>query len=138
MTERGVIRNRGHAMQIRDFGGLRWGTITPTDIDGVVDFQDKAYVLFELKFGNTDVPFGQRLAIERMCQDWHKVGKKVLGLIARHNTPYPGDIDVSLAQVVEVLRLPKNGSPYWGAPQMPLTVKEATDLFLHYHKIVTT
>ena len=39
-----------------DFTGLRWGKITPTDIDGFVEIRDKAYVFIEVKYSNTFAP----------------------------------------------------------------------------------
>ena len=136
MTERGTIRNRESAAQIRDFSGLRWGTITPTDIDGAVEFQDKAYVLFELKYGESTVPYGQRLAIERMCRDLHKAGKPVLGMIARHNTNPSDDIRAADADVVEVWVDWGSGPVQWRRPNKQLTVKEAIDIFLNNYGIV--
>ena len=47
MAERGVIRNRQFAQQLRDFSGLRFGKITPTDIDGFMDFGDRLFVVLE-------------------------------------------------------------------------------------------
>lgn len=136
MTERGVIRSRASASQIRDFSGLRWGTITPTDIDGVVEFQDRAYVLFELKYGETHVPHGQRLAIERMCRDLRKAGKPVLGMIARHNTHPSDDIHAADADVVEVWVSWGNENVEWRKPNRQITVKQAIDIFLKNYGIV--
>ena len=49
MDKRGKIGNRRRALQIRDFTGLRWGNITPTDIDALIDFGDKVFVFIEVK-----------------------------------------------------------------------------------------
>ena len=48
MFERGVIHNRERGAQIRDYSGLRFGNITPTDIDGFMDFGGRVFVVFEL------------------------------------------------------------------------------------------
>ena len=37
LAERGVIRNRQFAQQIRDFSGLRFGKITPTATDRLLE-----------------------------------------------------------------------------------------------------
>jgi hypothetical protein len=92
--QRGIIRKRDAARQIRDFSGMRFGTITPTDIDGLIEYHGKAYVIIETKFGDTDVPIGQFKALERMCDDLQKV-KPTLFIIARHNCPPEQDIDFS-------------------------------------------
>ncbi len=132
--ERGAIRDRGIAAQLRNFKGLRWGNITPTDIDGIVEFRDKAYVIFELKYGVAEVPYGQRLAIDRMCTDLEKANKKVLGMIARHSTPAPGDIDAASACVVEIWD--RKVDTHWRPPVKPLTVLEAINTFLQHNGIL--
>ena len=48
MPERGVITNRARARQIRDFSGLQIGTITPTDLDGLIEFHDECFIFCEI------------------------------------------------------------------------------------------
>lgn len=98
--ERGVIRNRNFATQIRDFSGLRFGTITPTDMDGYEDWHNKAWVFIELKYGEANLPYGQKLAFQRLCADMAKI-KPTIGLVARHWAQVPADIKVADAVVTE-------------------------------------
>lgn len=95
---RGVIRNSLYSTQVRDFSSLRLGNITATDIDGLIEYKNKGYLLFETKFLNTELPHGQRLALERLSDDLHRV-KPTLLIIASHETS--GDIDVGGAMVGE-------------------------------------
>lgn len=95
---RGEINNRKKAQQIRDFSGLRFGTITPTDIDGVIEYKSSGYVIIETKTGNTPLPKGQYKALVRMCDDLGDK-KPTLLIIARHETPVEKDIDVALCKV---------------------------------------
>lgn len=85
-SERGKIRNREH-VPVKDFSGLRYGKITPTDIDGFVEFKDKIFILLELKFGDSVLKYGQRTALERGCDAWGEQGKQRLfwlpGIAAR-------------------------------------------------------
>lgn len=81
---RGTIQNRERAKQIIDFHGLQYGRITPTDIDGLFEYKNLAYVLLEFKYGNADMPFGQKIALERMCDDFQAAGKKAILLLCRH------------------------------------------------------
>ena len=96
--EPGVIRNREYATRVRDFSGLRFGTITPTDLDGLIEYKDRGYVLIEVKYGETRLPDGQRLALERLCDDLQKT-KPALLVIGSHHSR--GDIDVAQAVVTE-------------------------------------
>lgn len=66
-NERGKIENRNRARQIIDFSGLQYGKITPTDIDGLIEYHDKAILLLEFKYADAEMPRGQKVALERMC-----------------------------------------------------------------------
>jgi len=98
MHERGKIRGRKYAAQVKDFTGLRWGKITPTDIDGLIDFGGKFIVVFELKYAGAEMPYGQRLALERLSSSSKT---PMLVLVATHDTPPEEDIKVHAATVIE-------------------------------------
>lgn len=118
-TDRGVIRNREFAQKIRDFSGLRWGKITPTDIDMFVEFSGKLYVLAEGKHGSAQLPFGQRLAFQRLVDALHDPPERIaIGLIVEHHTE--GDIDFA--------QLPVRESRYqgeWRTPKSPISLLAA-------------
>lgn len=124
MLPRGVIRNPEQAKRINDFSGLRFGKITPTDIDGLIDFQDKAYVLIETKYTGGHMPFGQRLAIERLIDIIEETGRRSLALVAEYKNN-DGEIDCAKAVVVEYRM-----KHVWRIPRVPLNVRDAIDRFL--------
>lgn len=94
MAERGYYKSRAHARQLVTFQNMRFGNITPTDIDVFMDFQNRLFIIGETKYGNADLPFGQRLAIERMCDSMHSPPNRwAVAFILHHNTQ--GDIDVA-------------------------------------------
>lgn len=98
---RGKIYNEEKAKQLNNFSGLRFGKITPTDVDGLLDFANKLFVLIEVKTDGVDLPHGQRQALERTCDAIHKAGKMSALLIVTHNTPIEQQIDVAKCQVIE-------------------------------------
>jgi len=124
-SERGVIRNRDWATQVRDFSGLRYGTITPTDIDGLIEYKDIAFIVIETKHEGCEMPFGQRLALQRLCDACQKAGKETLLIVASHNTE--GDIDFANTKVVETRYLFR-----WKEQNNGMTTKEAIDIFLNF------
>lgn len=97
-TPPGKIRNRQYGTQLRDFSGLRFGNITPTDVDGLIEYKNWGYVLIETKYRDNELPDGQRLALERLCDDLQRI-KPTLLIIASHETN--GDIDVAEISVAE-------------------------------------
>ena len=123
--ERGKIRNREYASQLRDFSGLRFGRITPTDIDGFMDFNNKAFVFIEAKHGVALPKTGQRLALERVCDACESAGKSTLVLVASHTDA--GDIQFASIPVAFIRHKGK-----WRTPRKPTTVREAIETFLEW------
>ena len=125
--QRGKIAHRERARQIIDFSGLRYGNITPTDIDGLIEYHDKAYILMEFKYKNAEVPAGQMLAYKRLANDLQKAGKPTVLLICRHDVENPEqDIDAASAMVTEYWYA---GKPYYDVNR---TVADVCESFLAY------
>lgn len=100
MFERGVIRNRQHATQIRNFSGLRFGKITPTDIDAAVEFGGRLFVFVEAKFGLAEMPYGQRLCLERICDAIHAPPMRYACVLVANHNETTGDVDYAASRVV--------------------------------------
>lgn len=115
MVERGAIRNREAATQIRDFSNLRWGKITPTDIDGFVDFGDRLFVIVECKFAGMDVPHGQMLALTRLTDACHCPPRRIcVAIIVEHDVRLGADVDYAQTKV-RTYRL----DGQWRQPKLP-------------------
>lgn len=123
MIERGLVTYPNRARQGRDFTGLRYGNITPTDIDAMIEYKNKAYVLIEAKHIHAPTMLkGQKLAYLRMCDDLTKI-KPTLLIFCTHSHPLNEDIDFAACDV-KAYRL--NGR--W-ENNVEMTVKELTDAF---------
>jgi hypothetical protein len=116
------IRSREYAKQLRDFKGLQFGKIMPTDIDGFLDFGGKAFVFIETKHGSAPVPFGQKLALERLCDTCQAAGVETVVLVGRADTE--GDIDTASLPVT-LLRL----RGVWRTPRHAITVRKGIEEF---------
>lgn len=124
--DRGRIQNRNRKRQIISFEGIRYGNITPTDTDGLLEFNNEAWVGFEAKHGETPVPYGQKLAFERLNDDLEQTGKPCIFIIATHTVDDPND-DIDAANtVVREYRFHKR----WIKPQKTYTTKQMIDAFL--------
>jgi hypothetical protein len=107
------IKNRAHMSQIKDFSGLRFGKITPTDIDGFIDFGGKLFVFIEAKYGEAQLSFGQRLALERLVDACHRPpDRHSILFLVRHDSEK--DIDLAEARVTNV-RI----DGVWTEPKLP-------------------
>lgn len=101
-AERGVIRNRERASQINDFSGLRWGNITPTDVDAMVEFGGRLFVLMECKTGNVEISTGQRLALMRVAAAIHQPPRRYAAIVwARSDHAVEEDIDYAMLYAVQ-------------------------------------
>ena len=95
-----MIQDKVRYQQFIDYSNLMFGTIHPTDSDGEIEYHDKAWIFFEIKHGNKDIPFGQRLALERKIDDITRSGKKAVLFVAEHFISNPGiDIDAAACKV---------------------------------------
>ena len=96
----GKINFRDRAKQIADFSNMTFpsapgfsGSITPTDIDGVLEYHDKCFVFFELKYTGGEIGNGQRIALSRIVSS---LNKPAVLFLAYHNVyDCEKDIDVS-------------------------------------------
>lgn len=125
MSERGEIRNRKQAAQIRDFRGLRFGNITPTDVDGMIEYQNKAFVFIETKFQDAELPTGQKLALERVCDALERSGRPTLVIVASHNSSE--DIDMANTKVREFRWRYK-----WNIQHDPRTTRSLIEGFIRW------
>lgn len=125
------IQSRERARQLISFEGMDLGPrMWPTDFDAVIEWKDRAWLLFEVKHGDKAVPLGQRLALERFVRDvWHG-GKKAVAAVVEHHVADPND-DVRLAdcQVREVF---VGGEFRWRAARCHMTAREITDAYVGY------
>ena len=124
VDQRGVIQNRARKQQIADMSGLRFQKITPTDLDGFLDFDDRLFVFIEGKFIATPVLLGQQIAIDRLCDACHNAPHRyAFAIIADHHHPSSEDIDFARMTVRSIRQ---NGK--WRQPmQKDLTVRAAID-----------
>ena len=122
MTERGKIRNSKNIARLRDFSSLRYGTITPTDIDAFIDFGNKSFVFIETKRVGATLLKGQRLALERLCDACDSEDHRAVVLIAEH-----GDEEVIDFGPLPVVSIRFDGR--WIKPEESLTLRETIRLF---------
>lgn len=103
MSERGEIRNRDFAKQLRDFRGMRLGNITPTDIDVFFEYKDMLFIITELKHceeGTLEIKKdGQYLAFTRCIDTLEKGGKKAYLIYCSHLFESADDIQTHECKV---------------------------------------
>ena len=125
------IKSRDRAKQLVSFEGIEFGErIWPTDFDAVIEWHDKAWLLFEVKMYDVDVPSGQRIAIERFVRDVHRAGKNAMAAVVQHCVTDPNET-VTLAKC-RVREIYVSGEFRWRPPNRPVTALEVADEFLDW------
>ena len=93
-----LIRNSKQVKQAIDFSGIQNGKIHPSDIDAVLEFNNEVLILIEVKRIGSDIPTGQRLLLERLCDSWH-TDKSIVLKVVHNFTDDDSDIPLRLCRV---------------------------------------
>ena len=97
---RGSIRYIQRYKQLISFEGLeRHRKITPTDIDGLIDYNGNAFIYMEFKTEGKLIDFGQKKAIENVVDSHEIAGHRSCGVLIYHNVPSDRIIDAK-SQIV--------------------------------------
>lgn len=126
--KRGSYNHTKMGRQLLRFDGLSWGNVTPMDIDGLIEWKDKKRVLIEIKMKGVKVLTGERLALERMADDFANVGKESLVIIADH-TVFDAKEDVQVRDCI-VREIYYTKEKYWRQTKKLMTVQTLLDYFL--------
>ena len=129
--ERGVYQSTKRGRQLLLFDGFQYGSITPTDIDGAIDYHGSVWVLFEAKMVGKDVPRGQRVALERLIQGFRRAHTHGIAMIVEHDITDCGrDIYVRECAVREIYT---TETMRWRPPKWPITAKGMADAYIGYY-----
>jgi hypothetical protein len=88
MREDSLINNIKYLKQVPDFTGCQNGNMHPTDIDALLEFDDKYLILFEAKHTcNTGgLPTGQKLVLERIVNAWKECRTDAIAYLLDHSS----------------------------------------------------
>ena len=65
-----MIKHKKRIKQVLDFRGVGNSKIHPSDIDAVLEFDNKYLIIFECKLKGVNVPYGQKLLFKRIADAW--------------------------------------------------------------------
>ena len=100
--------------------------MTPTDLDGVLDYHSKAWLILEIKYSGEPIPAGQQRCFDRMTRVFSK-DTPTLFIIADHDvSDSEQDVDVEATMV----RQWSYNGVCWISCSEPLTTGEMVDRFL--------
>ena len=97
-----LIKNENNLKQIIDFTGISSGNMHPSDIDGVLEFDDKFLVLMEFKYDGINIPKGQKLLLERISKAWDCSSNDKKSVILRIKHNFNSNIIAKDTKVIEI------------------------------------
>jgi len=98
----------------------------PTDIDGVIDYHDKAFLFLEYKHKDTPLSVGQRICFERLVKHIQETGRASVLIVAEHDVENTLD-DVKAGECL--VRSVFHGDRWVDAP-FDITVKDYVERFI--------
>lgn len=126
-TSNGHERGKQHtphlANQPRDFSGLRYGKITPTDNDAFMDFGNHLFVYVDAKLPGVEMDRGQELALERQVDECKHDAVLIIG----EHKNREGAIDFANCIVTKYY-----WKKQWRFLKSPLTVRAVIDAMLRH------
>jgi len=101
--DRGKIRNVAKYKQLISYEGMmRHRKITPTDIDGLIDYNGNAFIFLECKQIGKEIDVGQRMAYENLIDGLSECGKPACCIHFVHNKSPEEIIIAKDCEVVEL------------------------------------
>lgn len=132
---RGTIQCKEYAEQLRSYEGMRFRgregylTVTPTDIDGLVQLDNEnCFLVYELKH-HGDVPQGQKRCLQALADRIQEGGSDCIVFVAEHNTRYPETIIAKDAIVTQTYWRGK-----WYGQRKRRTLYELSNSYVQYLK----
>jgi len=127
-SNRGIIQNRERKRQIIDYSGLRYGKITPTDLDGFIEYRNELFALYEYKYKKErGMSAGQYKALVRVIDAVQRGGLEAALFLVKHDQEDP-EKDIDGANSI-VDRYYYKGKWNYNVNR---TAKEVTDSFMNY------
>jgi len=118
-----MIKHQGYASKVINYNSLQFGNISPTDIDGFIEYHDKWFIFIETKFNQAQMPRGQELALERICDAIQSPTKNAIVFFTSHQDDGVNvEIDIGLSLVIKYRYMGK-----WVKPKAPITLRDAVE-----------
>lgn len=96
-----MIKYEKRIKQILDFRGIGNSKIHPSDIDAVLEFDNKYLIIFEVKYKGVSVPFGQELLFQRIVDCWQKTNGDAFLVYCQHETETDEIVNMENTTVIE-------------------------------------
>ena len=95
-----LINDSNKVVQAIDFSGVQNKNMHPSDIDAVLEFDNKLLILMEIKIKGKELPTGQKLMLQRICDAWDSNEDKNGLILKVEHSHYNTKTDIPLRNCV--------------------------------------
>ncbi len=81
-----MIKYKNRIKQVLDFTGVGNSKIHPSDIDAILEFDNKYLIIFEVKLKGVQIPVGQKILFKRIADCWQKTNGEAFVVYCEHET----------------------------------------------------
>jgi len=103
-----MIKHEKRIKQVLNFKGVGNQKIHPSDIDAILEFDNKYLIIFEVKLKGVQVPYGQKLLFERIADCWQKTNGEAFIVYCEHQTNTSEIVNMANTTVKKVYNNKKN------------------------------
>ena len=103
-----MIKHYNRIKQVLDFRNIGNSKIHPSDIDAILEFDNKHLIIFECKLRGVSVPIGQKILFERIVDCWQNTNGEAFIVYCQHDTPIDEVITMHNSTVINVYHNKKN------------------------------
>ena len=103
-----MIKYKNRIKQVLDFTGVGDSKIHPSDIDAILEFDNKYLIIFEVKLKGVQVPVGQKILFERLADCWQEKNGEAFVVYCEHETETSEIINMVNTTVKKVYNNKKN------------------------------
>lgn len=126
------IENEKRARQLVRFDGMDFCNKGFTDIDAVMDWHGRAWLMFEVNGRGKELTTGQRILAEHFVGMAGDSGRFAVAAVVEHGVmDCKRDVLLSECDVVELY---DTKGMAWRPPREPMTAKELARRFVQYAK----
>ena len=123
-----MIKYKNRISQVIDFSGIGNEKIHPTDLDALLEFDNKYLIIFEVKKKGVEVPLGQKLLFERIADSWESTNGPCWVAYCEHDTNASQIINMINCNTVKVYRKSKTYSHTASVKDFLISIAEKNNI----------
>ena len=124
----GAYNHPDWGRQLVLYDGIQYGKITPSDIDGIVEYHNRIWCVYEVKAQGVELLRGQRTMLERFVHCMADANRHAIAIVCDHGVYDPQQPIYIASCAVRSIYNTENMT--WRPPNYPTTLKQMSDAYI--------